>query len=249
MLTNCMVFVWSLLDRTWVFPYLDSHDFISWLNTSVWPFDKHVEWITKLLDRNFVESGTDLVGHSPAISWTLSVNKWFSIRCWQGPIITSGPCWCASTYRRKGYGTLSSQRKEKQSSTGRIGWRSPPYYDLCPQRCWHLSPPSAPRNRPGRESNPVELVYSECGNPTSSSLVEGALEDPLSGRWIRRWLFNADHGARQQYHHSRWEHQRDRNCEEDAAGRPRSPWASRDFNWDIAWRERPNGGRGDRKTA
>ena len=36
-------------------------------NTSVWPFDKHVEWITKVLDGNFVGSDTDLVGYSPAI--------------------------------------------------------------------------------------------------------------------------------------------------------------------------------------
>ena len=48
--------------------------------------------------------------------------------------------------------------------------------------------------------------------------------------------------------HSLQEHQRDRNREEDAASRPQPPWASRDFDQDINWRERPNGGRGDRKT-
>ena len=43
-----------------------------------------------------------------------------------------------------------------------------------------------------------------------------------------------DHGTRQQHHHSWWEHQRDGDREEDAAGRPISPQASRDFNLDIA---------------
>ena len=31
-------------------------------------------------------------------------------------------------------------------------------YDLCLQRCWRLSLPSAPRNQPRRESNPIGLV-------------------------------------------------------------------------------------------
>ena len=44
-----------------------------------------------------------------------------------------------------------------------------PYYSLYLQRCWRLSPLSAPCNRLGRGSNPVGLVCSECGNPTSSS--------------------------------------------------------------------------------
>ena len=40
---------------------------------------------------------------------------------------------------------------------------------ICAPRDAGVSPPSALHNRPGRESNPVGSVYSECGNPTSSS--------------------------------------------------------------------------------
>jgi len=93
----------------------------------------------------------------------------FSTRCWQGPTTTSGPCWCASTYRCMGYGTLSSQRKEKQSSTGRIGWRSPPYYDLCAPRDVGISLHQAEERSPLRTANPSMIFQCESrGSPTTS---------------------------------------------------------------------------------
>ena len=126
-----------------------------------------------------------------------------------------GPCWCASTYRRKGYSTLSS----------------PPYYDLCPQRCWRLSSPSAtPHNRSGRESNLVGSVYSECGNTTSSSYGKGAIGElseirfkdgePRASRNSIETLLDVNNLT-----------------VEEVTGRL------------LAWHERPNSGRGDWKTA
>ena len=51
----------------------------------------------------------------------------------------------------------------------RIDCRSQPYCGLCLWRCWCLSPPNTPCNRPRRGSNPTGLVCSDCGSPTSSS--------------------------------------------------------------------------------